>query len=74
MEYLGKLEIHTSVKGGHTVALKMNDIQFELATDMHWKTNGEDKHRVATEMNPNSHLYLVKTSFACVLCCLNISH
>ena len=25
-------------------------------------------------MNPNSHLYLVKTSFACVLCCLNISH
>ena len=30
MEYLGKLEIHTSVKGGHTVALQMNDIQFEL--------------------------------------------
>ena len=48
MEYLGKLEIHTSVKGGHTVRLKMNDIQFELATDMHWKTNGEDKYRVAT--------------------------
>ena len=48
MEYLGKLEIHTSVKGGHTVALKMNDIQFELATDMHWKTNGEDKCRLAT--------------------------
>ena len=49
MKYLGKLEIHSSVKGGHTVALKMNDIQFELATDMHWKTiNGEDKYRVAT--------------------------
>ena len=48
MEYLGKLEIHTSVKGGHTVTLQMNDIQFELATDMHWKTNGEDKYRVAT--------------------------
>ena len=37
MEYLGKLEIHTSVKGGHTVALQMNDIQLELVTDMHWK-------------------------------------
>ena len=48
MEDLGKLEIHTSVKGGHTVALQMNDIQFELATDVHWKTNGEDKYRVAT--------------------------
>lgn len=48
MEYLRKLEIHTRVKGGHTVVLKMNDIQFELATDMHWKTNGEDKYRVAT--------------------------
>ena len=48
MEYLGKLEIHTSVKGEHTVTLKMNDIQFELATDMHWKTNGEDKYQVAT--------------------------
>ena len=48
MEYLGKLEIHTSVKGGHTVGLKMNDIQFELAKDIHWKTNGEDKYRVAT--------------------------
>jgi len=47
MEYLGKLEIHTSVKG-HTVALKMNDIQFELTKDIHWKTNGEDKYRVAT--------------------------
>ena len=48
MEYLGKLEIHTSVKGGHTVALQMNDIQLELATDMHWKTNVKDKYQVAT--------------------------
>ena len=48
MEYLGKLEMQTSVKGQHTVALKMNDIQFQLATDMHRETNGEDKYRVAT--------------------------
>ena len=39
---------YLSVKRGHTVALQMNDIQFELAKDMHWKTNGEDKYRVAT--------------------------
>ena len=48
MEYVGKLEIHTSVTGGHTVGLKMNDIQFEVAKDIHWKTNNEDKYRVAT--------------------------
>ena len=48
MEYLGKLDIHTSVKGGHPVGLKMNDIQFELAKDIHWKTNGEEKYQVAT--------------------------
>ena len=39
---------YLSVKRGHTVALQMNDIQFELAKDMHWKTNGEDKYQVAT--------------------------